>query len=138
MKITVNQLRRIIKEEILSTLNEVVSVDLPTETIMKNLQGTVDYQKRNRRSLGSVIQAIESGDWKYDGMLKDFEALKRRGEIVGDPKEELISKIKELWDSPQPASYERSEREPDPEGWRSSPGAIYSREQKAKKKFYGR
>jgi|694.fasta_scaffold39399_6 hypothetical protein len=108
MKITVNQLRKIIKEEISKSLNEVVNVDLPTElskeTIMTNLQGTVNYAKRNRRSLHSVIQSIESGDWKYAGMLKDFEALKIRGEIDGDPKEALISKIAELWNTPsQPA-----------------------------------
>ena len=104
MKITVNQLRKIIKEEISKSLNEVVSVELSKETIMKNLQGTVNYAKRNRRSLDSVIQSIESGDWKYAGMLKDFEALKTRGEIDGDPKEALISKIAELWNTPsQPA-----------------------------------
>lgn len=134
MKITVNQLRKIIKEEISKSLNE-NEVDVREEV----KQIILSHENINKIAalLKDPTRTVES----YSTLMKPIidEIKDKYGDDGITAYNSLIqTDLKDLLAFSYPAGYRSSVASPDRDNWRASPNAIYSREQKAKKKFYGR
>jgi len=134
MKITVNQLRKIIKEEISKSLNEnevdvreeVKQIILSHENINK-IVALLKDPTRTVESYSTLMKPIidEIKDEYGDDGITAYNSL-------------IQTDLKDLLAFSYPPGYRSSVASHDRDNWRASPNAIYSREQKAKKKFYGR
>ena len=132
MKITVNQLRKIIKEEISKSLNE-NEVDVREEV----KQIILSHKDEIEALLKDPTRTVES----YSALMKPIidEIKDEYGDDGITAYNSLIqTDLKDLLAFSYPPGYRSSVASHDRDNWRASPNAIYSREQKAKKKFYGR
>ena len=130
MKITVNQLRKIIKEEIEKSLGE-VDVSEKVKQIILSHKGEIEAL------LKDPTRTVES----YSTLMKPIiDKIKDKyGDDGITAYNSLIqTDLKDLLAFSYPPGYRSSVASHDRDDWRASPNAIYSRGQKAKKKFYGR
>jgi len=127
MKITVNQLRKIIKEEISKSLNE-NEVD-----VTKDVKDMIEAKRDQIEAMqgGSDVKWVEF----LDSIRDEIEA--KHGKVGRDAFYKLAQgDLKDLLSFKYPAGH-RSPKEPDPENWRSSPGARYSKRKASDREFYG-
>ena len=130
MKITVNQLRKIIKEEIEKSLGEVDVSEKVKHLILSHKGEIEDLLKDPTRTAEA-----------YSALMKPIvdEIKDKYGNDGITAYNSLIqTDLKDLLAFSYPPGYRSSVASHDRDNWRASPNAIYSREQKAKKKFYGR
>jgi len=137
MKITVNQLRKIIKEEISKSLNEnEVDVREEVKQIVKQIILSHENINKIEDLLKNSTRTFESYSALMEPIVDDIKKLRPYDGIAAY--NSLIQKdLKDLAFS-YPPGHRSSVASHDRDNWRASPNAIYSREQKAKKKFYGR
>lgn len=129
MKIKLSDLRKIIKEEVGHVLNEAYT---PQEYVRSYMSSRYDV-----KSLDDLKKRLDD--------LVPYDDYTRK--LVDMWKSVTEEEKKEMWQDEiakragqkivKPAGKIDEPPGPDPDAWRSSPSARYSRERKAAKKFYG-
>lgn len=151
MKITVNQLRRIIKEEI----SRVILENQEAKSIMALAKDAEEYHIEN------PFDILPEG-LPHPEILVSLTTLAREFKASGKSKDEFLKQARarfgiffapasQVWDEDETIdlqvlnrikqSLERKQSTSssyDPDNWRASPTATYFREKKANQKFYGR